>query len=106
MAGAILINEVDGVSMSGVEFGHITQAIRSLLQRQSPDILEEVYRPLDEGGMEFVSLKALDRKAFAVFFEAARRAYGVEQSENPDSPFKGAWREFLERLLADSRFGK
>jgi len=106
MAGAFLINQINGISMSGVEFTHITEAIRDLLKNQSQESLEAAYRPMDEGGMDFVSLKALDRKQFAAFYDAACKAYGNEQRKSLDSPFKISWQNLLDCLATDPRLEK
>ena len=106
MAGAILVNDIDGVSMSGVEFDHIAEAIREPLKKLNQRAMENTYRSLDEEGMEFISLEHLDGDAFKNFFDAASGAYEREKKERPDSPFKNAWSELLRLLLADPRLGR
>lgn len=61
MTGAFLIIQTNGMSMSGVEFTHIVEALRRSLKDQSQESLEAAYRSMDESGMDFVSLESLDR---------------------------------------------
>ena len=79
------------------------RSLRSFLHSQDINIQEEVYGPLDEGGMDFISLQSLSKEGFSVFYDATRRAYDNELSESPDSHFKSSWNELLSSLLSDSR---
>lgn len=94
------------MSMSGMAFIHIAEAIRSFLRIEDIGTLRDIYRPLDEGGLDFISLDFLEKNDFESFFYAAHMAFDEEQRQYPESQFKQVWNELFERLSADPRFGE
>lgn len=103
MAGAILIGEKTGVSMSGVEFDHLVEAIRPFFATNSSAIVDEVYSPVDEGGMDFISVQSLSPDAFNSFRSAVLAAFKDELKRNPNSQFQNVWNEVLTKLDSDPR---
>ena len=89
--------------MSGFEFDHILDAIRPILQARDWALADEIYEPVVEGGMDFISVESLSPESYGVFCESAREAYARHLEANPTSPFKRAWSELLDSLSADPR---
>ncbi|GFE80219.1 hypothetical protein GCM10011487_22190 [Steroidobacter agaridevorans] len=103
MAGAILLREGRGVSMSGLAFDHILDAIRPIVESHNAALARRVWEPVDEGCMDFISFEDLNSDEFGVFYESVRDAYARELDVNPDAPFKPIWKELIEMLSADAR---
>lgn len=103
MAGAIIVSESAGVSLNGLEFAHIIDAIRPILSVHDNSLVNQIWEPVDEGGMDFISVESLNVAGYQAFYESAREANARELQTNPASPFKRAWGELLETLSADPR---
>ena len=103
MAGTILINDTISVAMSGVEFEHVVEAIRPFLSAKNSAIVDEAYNPLDEGGMDFISVETLNIEDFNVFCDAALSAFGDEMTKNSITEFQSVWNEVLSNLNSDPR---
>lgn len=103
MAGAIIIADKRGVSMSGLAFQHIIGAIRPIIRARDEPLAEQIWEPIDEGGMDFVSLEFLDRDSYRVFCESVRDASERDLKANPDSVFRSTWGELLDSLSTDPR---
>jgi hypothetical protein len=103
MAGTILINDKVGIAMSGVQFDHLVEAIRPYLREKSSTLVDEVYNPLDEGGMDFIFVESLNADEFKLFCDATSSAFDAEVKANPRTEFQNVWNEVLRNLTSDPR---
>jgi hypothetical protein len=67
MAGAVIVSEDSGVSMSSVIFDHIIEKIRDEFSDEEAVQLLPVFYPYDEEGMMFISLKGANVTDFNAF---------------------------------------
>ena len=103
MAGAILVSEKNGVSFKSLDFDYIIEKIRAHFNSGDNVILNEIYSPVDEGGMSFISLVEQTGDGFNAFFRAASLAYGDEIRAGVLSGRKAEWDKLLIALRSDSR---
>jgi hypothetical protein len=71
-----------------------------------PSVAVAAYEPLDEGGMTFISLEALDGESYRCFVEATKRA---ESKASTDASFpkrSALWRQLYDMLLVDVRMSE
>ncbi|GGY53678.1 hypothetical protein [Pseudoduganella albidiflava] len=106
MAGAILVTEKNGVSLSSIDFDYIIEKIRPNFNDSEKDVREEIYSPVDDGGMSFISLVEQCAERFNAFVRAASIAYENEIKEQPFSARRNSWDELLTALRSDPRYGK
>jgi hypothetical protein len=112
MAGYVHITKDVGLSMSTISFNAIVEFPRKYFDSDSKEFESEIYEPVDEGGMDFISLIEQEASGFMVFYKVVNAAY--KESErlgrcgNLDDQFYGmvmnTWAELLELLRADSRY--
>jgi hypothetical protein len=100
MAGAIVIAEGKALSMSGVDFEYLVEAIRGAFLDDEENFRTEIYRPLDEGGMDFISLRKQDKSGFNAFFRATQGA----SSKVSGVDRKCLWDELITMLKSDPRY--
>jgi hypothetical protein len=103
MAGAIIISENNGLSLNSLDFDYIIQKIRESFVEEEYSIRDEIYSPIDEGGMSFVSLRDRSDKEFEAFSRAAQLAYDKEVKENPMSDRKASWDALMSALRSELR---
>lgn len=103
MAGEILLAENKGVSFNSLDFDHIIEKIRPNFRAGEDLVRDEIYSPVDDGGMSFISLKEQGADGFNAFFRAASIAYESEIGERPLSPHKSSWDELMMTLRDDPR---
>lgn len=103
MAGAILVANNVGVSMNSVDFDYITEKIRSNFNKEEAAIREEIYSPVDDGGLSFISLTEQSDNGFNAFVRAASIAYESELKERPKPERWKCWDELMRTLRADPR---
>jgi hypothetical protein len=103
MAGAILVSENIGVSLNSLDFDHIIEKIRPFFSVGKDVFRDEIYNPVDEGGMSFITLVEQSEDGFIAFFQAATTAYQNELQERPLSARRGAWEELMQALRSDPR---
>lgn len=68
-----------------------------------PSVLTAAYEPLDDDGMTFLSLEALDGVAYCIFVEAAEQAKLKASTNASFSTRSTLWRQFLDMLQRDAR---
>jgi len=93
-----------GVSLNSLDFDYIIEKIR--LKNSENLVRDEIYSPVDDGGMSFISLKEQDSDGFNVFVRAALIAYESEISEHPLSSHRSSWDELMTALRSDPRTEK
>ncbi len=103
MAGAIIVSENGSMSLNSLDFGYIIEKIRSSFRAGEELIRDEIYSPIDDGGMSFISLKEQSTDAFNAFFRAASLSYERELSEQERSARKSSWDELMMVLRSDPR---
>jgi hypothetical protein len=106
MAGAILLAENNGVSLNSLDFDHIIEKIRPNFRDSEDLVRDEIYSPVDDGGMSFISLKEQSPDGFNAFFRAALIAYESETGEQPLSSYRSSWDELMTALRSDPRTEK
>jgi hypothetical protein len=106
MGGSILVSKGLGFATSTVNFDYLTERIRIELMSICPSVAIAAYEPVDEGEMPFISLEALDGKAYRCFVEATKIAEG-KASSNPSFHERSVlWRQLLELLHKDARLSE
>lgn len=112
MAGYVHITNDVGLSMSTISFNAIVEFPRKYFDSDSKEFESEIYEPVDEGDMDFISLIEQGSSGFMAFYKAVNAAY--EESErlgrcgNLEEQFYSmvmkTWAELLDLLRADSRY--
>lgn len=103
MAGAILVSDKNGVSLNSLDFDYIIEKIRPHFQVGEELLREEIYSPVDEGGMSFISLKEQSDEGFKAFLRATSLALEHDEREQAFSARKKSWEELVMMLRADPR---
>lgn len=104
MAGTILVNDQSGLGTSTFEFDYLVERIRQAFAKDEEGFLQEIYRPLDEGGMTFVSLSQVGSDGFRAFARAARLACSRAATEEGFEHHRARWAELLHILERDPRY--
>ena len=112
MAGFIHISSTGrGLSISSRTFNIIVEKTRECFGSNN-FYIQKIYEPLDEGGLNIISLEEQNKEGFNIFYNAtllAMRQY--KQCENmPEENLLredlayGSWKELLELLREDNRY--
>lgn len=104
MAGAIFISDEIRLPLSSQQLGYLTARIRAEFGSQDQAYLEEIYSPMDDEGMSFISCQNLDVAGCMVFFEAVTKAKNRAQSEDVSAVFGPLWDNLLAKIRLDPRF--
>jgi hypothetical protein len=104
MGGSVLISKGNGVVLSSRDFDYIIEKIRPYFPSNAHLFRDEIYDPVDEGGMSFLSLMEQNEKGVEAFFYAATSAFEHETEEERRSLEK-TWNELFNAIKSDSRFG-
>ena len=105
MAGAVLISDGVGVSMSSVAFDHILEETKKRFTESEKGIVENIYRPYDHEGMMFIDLQDISQNEFNLFCRATELARAEDLSRNLNSSPQVDWNELCEKLAKDVRYG-
>lgn len=103
MAGAILVSQNNGVSWNSLDFDYIIKHIKSRFQHGEELVRDEIYSPVDKGGLSFISLTEQSDNGFNAFVRAAVLAAERDLIEHPLSDRKICWDELMVLLRADPR---
>lgn len=103
MAGAILVSQHSGVPFGSVDFDYIIEAIRPRFIDGEELFRDEIYSPVDEGGMSYISLEDQSHEGFNAFLRAASLAYENEMRIQPTSPRQRCWEPLISALRSDAR---
>ncbi|QWT22147.1 hypothetical protein KPL74_09080 [Bacillus sp. NP157] len=104
MSGTIIFSPGHGVATSTINFDYLVERIRQSFDASDGDVISEIYDPLDQGGMTYISLADLSQEKFNAFVRAVRRAYSLAASDGSYHKFTVAWEELLAKLRADTRY--
>lgn len=103
MAGAILVADKKGVSLSSVDFDYILEKTRTFFRDTEAAVRDEIFCPIDEGGMSFISMKDQGGEGFKAFLRATTLAFEQENKESPRSVHRAAWESLVQALQSDAR---
>lgn len=114
MAGFIHIKNDTGLPINSVAFNAIVEFSRIFFSEIEENLVRNIYAPIDEGGMNMISLDEEGKEEFNAFYNGIKRAYDSCNDSgkcgNLDNQyFSGAmqsWRELLELLENDTRYAK
>jgi hypothetical protein len=104
MAGSIFVSKELRLPVSTMQFDYLVKHIADAFLPEEQGIRAEVFQPLEEGGMDFISAKALSASAFGKFSAAVERAHQSARLEKEFPVYQQLWNELLERVHADTRF--
>ncbi len=104
MGGSILIAKDNGVALNSLTFDYIIEKIRPYFRDTEHQCRNEIYEPVDEGGMSFLSLWEQNEKGVEAFFYAVSTAFEQEIKEG-DLSLEAVWNEILDAIKLDSRLG-
>jgi len=74
MAGYIHISSGIGISISTLSFDRIVESTRKLLGNDN-SYIQKIYEPLDEGGLNMISLEEQEKEGFYTFYNATELAF-------------------------------
>jgi hypothetical protein len=103
MAGTILVDDDCGLATSTIEFDYLVERIRQAFAKNDEKFMQEIYEPLDEGGMTFISLTDTGVDGFRAFVRAAKQACSRAAAEEGFAQHRKQWTELLEILERDPR---
>jgi len=104
MAGSIFITKKSSLPVSTRQFDYLAKHLGAAFRPDEGDLRQEVFRPHEEGGMDFLSADGLSVTAFASFSAAADRAYDNARSEKEVfPPYEHLWNALRKLIRADMR---
>ncbi|MFC0133259.1 hypothetical protein CR105_06830 [Massilia eurypsychrophila] len=103
MGGTILVSKGNGFATSTVDYDYFAERIRAELMSKHPTVLTAAYEPLDDGGMMFISLEALDGESYRIFVEATKQAALKAATDASFSTRSALWRQLHDMLQRDAR---
>ena len=112
MAGFIQIRGNHGLSVSSLAFEAISELTRPYLIDATKENVEAIYRPLDEGALDIISLDEQGEEGVDEFYKASRAAFeecrklgkcGKLDDRFFDSVMR-SWAELLGLIESDPRF--
>lgn len=104
MAGAIVVSEHNGLSLNSVDFDYIAERIRRNFPKGYQELSDDIFSPMDEGGLSFISLIECNDRAIAVFQEAVEAAYKEELEERSDLSRLSSLQQLISLLHARHKF--
>lgn len=112
MAGFIHIKGDSGLSVGSITFNAIAEFTRSYFDENDRSYIKEIYSPLDEGGMDMVSLNDQGVEGFNAYYRGIKKAYDEciqkrkcgELGEKYFDMVMDSWKELIELLESDKRY--
>jgi hypothetical protein len=104
MAGSIFISKELRLPVSTRQFDYLVKHLADAFLSEEQNIREQVFRPLEEGGMDFITAEGLSESEFGRFCAAVDRANRHAHSEKEFPVYQQLWDELLKRIHADIRF--
>ena len=105
MAGSILISKDLIVSSGGLVFDYLVERVRRSFKPSDFDCMQEIYKSLDDQGMDFIALVDVDRSCFMTFSSSVDAAIESARLDGSYDKYKGWWDELSLKLRSDSRWG-
>lgn len=112
MAGFIHIKDEKGLSVGSIAFNAIAEFTRPYFKEADKKHIQEIYSPIDEGGMDMISLAEQDTQGFNAYYNGIHEAYNdcirsKKCGDLGDQYFymvMDSWKELIELLEKDERF--
>ena len=96
MAGAILIDKNNGISINSFGFSLITEETREELCKINKELLFHIYSSIDEECMAFIRLYDLNYNDLNQFYMATKAAYKNWSEKNGEK--LPIWEEMLNKI--------
>ena len=112
MAGFIHINDKDGLSLGRISFNAIVEFTRPFFPKETKKTLEEIYDPVDNGGLDIITLVGQGEEAFNNYYKGIYKAYETclkdKHCGELDSQYyemvMGSFKDLINLLEIDERF--
>ena len=104
MAGSIFLSKELRLPVSTQQFGYLVERIRPAFDTDEQEHLREIYSPMDEGGMNFISAEHEGEAGFKALFYAVVKANSIAASEDNYGSFAPLWSDLLAKIRVDPRF--
>ncbi|WP_280118954.1 toxin-immunity protein system imunity protein CdiI [Burkholderia pseudomallei] len=105
MAGSIVISKEVRVPVSTSQFDYLVGRIGDQFHSSDMWIKDEVYLPMEEGGMSFISTESLNSSGLSIFLATVMRARAASQAEESFPLYENVWNQLVEKLRQDVRLG-
>ncbi len=106
MGGSVVVCEGGSATMSTLQFVAIAEAIRLQFSEDEVEVMKEVFSPMDEGEMTFISAMELPQVEFAAFAAAVQKAHDAWQQGGQIMVGEDIWQELLDAISSDPRYLK
>jgi len=104
MAGMIFISRELRVAVSTQQLGYLVERIRDAFSAEDLPYLLAIYSPMDDEGMNFISVENEDENGLKAFFKAVVRAKARAGTESNFGVYVPLWQNLLAKIRMDSRF--
>ena len=105
MAGSIVIYKDVRVPVSTSQFDYLVSRVGDQFGLSDIWVKDEVYLPMEEGGMSFISTESLNSNELSIFLTAVTRARTACQAEDSFPLYENVWDQLIEKLRQDTRLG-
>ncbi|WP_159082888.1 hypothetical protein [Burkholderia mayonis] len=105
MAGSIVIFKDIRVPVSTSQFDYLVSRIGDWFDSSDIWVKDEVYLPMEEGEMSFISTESLNSNGLSIFLTAVTRARTASQAEESFPLYENVWDQLVEKLRQDTRLG-
>jgi len=104
MAGSIFVSSETLLSLSSVQFDYLVEKIRAVALEVDKTYWSQIFEPMDEGGMSFISLEQQDISGFSVFCSAVTLAKEKSEAASAEGHYLALWNRLTTLLQQDSRY--
>ncbi len=102
--GSVVVSESRSAGMSTHQFLRVAEAIRMEFSPQEGEVMREVFSPMDDGEMTFISAMELPQEAFAVFVRAVQNAHIACRQRGDIIVNEGVWQKLFDAISSDPRY--
>ncbi|UXU89088.1 hypothetical protein [Burkholderia sp. S-53] len=103
MAGMIFITSERRLPLSSLQFDFVVHHLREAFLPADQAVREQVFRPLDEGGMDIISADELSVLDYRVFVTVVERAFMRAASTAGFDAREKVWNVLCEMVRNDER---
>lgn len=112
MAGFVQIKDETGFPMATMTFNAIAELSRKNIETIGQGVYEKVYETLDQGGLDILTLDALDKNEYMLCVKSIEASYAnclaAKRCGDLDAAYYASvmstWDEFVGFLKKDSRY--
>lgn len=104
MAGSMVFSGDNAVGMSTFQFRCFARLMRDAFLPGEEDVLEEVFSPFDEGGLNYLSATDLEDAKYLILCDAINRAHIAGRENGDELIDEGLWAEMLGAMVRDARY--